>query len=121
MDARPNIRDDSARTFLIIIHRLITIPTETEFQKPRFLTKNLKGRRNTHTCASTRYVVSHTAGVKVTNDVSLLSRFIEITYMQQNFLTLNPIKLRVCEGIRGYAKVYAGMRMYARVYEGMRG
>jgi hypothetical protein len=59
-------------------------------------------------------VPGHT-GVKVTNGGSLLSRFIEITYRQQNFLVLIPIKLRVYEGIRGYERVYEGIRVYARL------
>jgi hypothetical protein len=57
------------------------------------------------------------AGVKVTDVVSLLGRFIEITFMQRTFLALIPIKLRECEGIRGYVSI----RGYVRVYEGMRG
>jgi len=63
-------------------------------------------------------VPGHT-GVKVTNGGSLLSRFIEITYRQQNFLVLIPIKLRVYEGIRGYERVYEGIRGYTSVCEVM--
>ena len=65
-------------------------------------------------------VRSHT-GVEVTDDVSLLSRFIEITYMQQTFLALIPMKLRVYEGLRGYARVCEGIRRCTRVCEDMGG
>ena len=63
---------------------------------------------------------SHT-GVEVTNDVSLLSRCIEITYLQQTFLAFIPVKLTVYEGIRGYARVCDGIRGYTRICDGIRG
>jgi len=87
MDARPNIRDDSAHTFLIIIHRLIQSLRRQSFRNRASLRRTWKAVQ-IHTRHMREHSVRSHTGVKVSNDVSLLSRFIEITYMQQTFLAL---------------------------------